>query len=329
MASQNQDRLRTHFADAPVSSHNDRWDDLWKEGTFLPWDRGYANPALIDLLQRRPSTSPDANPSPGAPPSNGSGADNYTSIPSTIKADGTRCRVLIPGCGKGYDIVLFAAHGYDAYGLEVSSHAANAAKKYIDAIQKSEGLDSKDREGPLEGEYLAASSSHKVGYGSMNVLLGDYFSDEWLKEVQGWNLGEGFDIIYDNTFLCALPPFLRPKWASRTVSLLRHRTDLNTTQPSPSEDALLVCLEFPTHKPAASAGPPWSLPPTVHAELLKQPGEEISYDDKGVVVETDRPDADNALVRVAHYTPRRTHTVGVVNGIVRDCVSLWRHKSEV
>lgn len=92
---------------------------------------------------------------------------------------------------------------------------------------------------------------------------------------------------------------------------------------------MLICLEFPTHKPASSGGPPWSLPPTVHAELLKQPGEEISYDDKEVVIKTDKPEAENALVKVAHYTPRRTHTVGVVNGIVRDCVSLWRHKSEI
>lgn len=91
---------------------------------------------------------------------------------------------------------------------------------------------------------------------------------------------------------------------------------------------MLICLEFPTHKPATSGGPPWSLPPTVHAELLKRPGEEISYD-KGVVVKTDRPEGEDALVKVAHYTPKRTHNVGVVQGIVRDCVSMWRHKSDV
>lgn len=67
----------------------------------------------------------------------------------------------------------------------------------------------------------------------------------------------------------------------------------------------------------------------MHAELLKRPGDEISYDDKGVVVGTDRPEANNALVRVAHYTPKRTHTVGVINGVVRDSVSIWRHKSAV
>jgi hypothetical protein len=88
---------------------------------------------------------------------------------------------------------------------------------------------------------------------------------------------------------------------------------------------VLICLEFPTHKPASSGGPPWSLPPTVHSELLKRPGEEISYDEAGVAVATDRGPGEGALERVAHYVPRRTHDVGVIKGVVRDCVSLWRH----
>lgn len=87
---------------------------------------------------------------------------------------------------------------------------------------------------------------------------------------------------------------------------------------------MLICLEFPTHKPASSGGPPWSLPPTVHSELLKRPGEEVVYDEGGVVVATEREEGEGALRRVAHYTPRRTHEVGVVKGVVRDCVSVWR-----
>lgn len=64
MATQNQDRLRSHFSSRKEEEHGDGWNDLWKEGTFLPWDRGYANPALIDLLRirDRPSSSPDPNP---------------------------------------------------------------------------------------------------------------------------------------------------------------------------------------------------------------------------------------------------------------------------
>jgi hypothetical protein len=92
-----------------------------------------------------------------------------------------------------------------------------------------------------------------------------------------------------------------------------------------SSDGILVCLEFPTHKPAVSQGPPWSLPPTVHLELLKRPGEDIEYDSEGVVVATQREEGEGSLRRVAHWTPKRTHDVAVIKGVVRDCVSVWVH----
>lgn len=193
MATQNQDRLRSHFSSAPDAEHNNRWDDLWRESTFLPWDRGHANPALIDLLRERgrPLSSPDPNPSLGAPPPNSESA-GYASLAGPLKDDGKRRRVLVPGCGKGYDVALFAAYGYDAYGLEVSSHAADAARKYLEEPGK----------GPLEGEY--AVMDEKIGRGAMRVVCGDYFKDGWLGDVEGWENDEGFDIIYDNTVSEAL-----------------------------------------------------------------------------------------------------------------------------
>ncbi|KAF1940994.1 S-adenosyl-L-methionine-dependent methyltransferase [Clathrospora elynae] len=316
MASKNQDRLRTHFSSAPSTSHPARWDDLWKEGTFLPWDRATANPALIDLLlsRSRPLTSPDPNPSPGAPPPNSTSV-GYASLARGLRSDGTRRRVLVPGCGKGYDVALFAAHGWDAFGLEVSAHAAEAAREYLENAGK-EAYKMMDE----------AGKKLDVQRGSMKVLEGDYFEDGWLEKVEGWGEegGKGFDVIYDNTFLCALPPSLRPRWAARTASLLRRGTSTSST----NSGGILICLEFPTHKPASSGGPPWSLPPTVHAELLKRPGDEITYDDNGVVMKTDREESEEALVKIAHYTPKRTHDVGVVKGVVRDCVSMWRHRAD-
>jgi hypothetical protein len=106
---------------------------------------------------------------------------------------------------------------------------------------------------------------------------------------------------------------MRPRWAARMAELL-------------APEGVLICLEFPTHKPASSEGPPWSLPPTVHQELLKRPGDDISYDDNSVAIKTNREESDNALVRVAHWTPKRTHDIAVIKGVVRDCVSVWQHK---
>ena len=61
---------------------------------------------------------------------------------------------------------------------------------------------------------------------------------------------------------------------------------------------------------------------------MKRPGDDMTYDKEGVVMATDRDESDNALVRVAHWTPKRTHNIAVINGVVRDCVSVWRHKKQ-
>jgi SAM-dependent methyltransferase len=167
--SANQDRLKTHFSGHSPTAHAQRWDALWSEGTFLPWDRGNANPALIDTLNEHTST-----------------------LGSPLKADGSRKRALVPGCGKGYDVALFAAHGYDGYGIEVSDNAVRVAKEYL----KNPG------EGPLEGEYKVRDES--VGRGKMECLLGDFFEDGdgWVEGAGG--MGEGFDVIYDNTVSLAI-----------------------------------------------------------------------------------------------------------------------------
>ncbi|KAF9728907.1 hypothetical protein PMIN06_009392 [Paraphaeosphaeria minitans] len=270
---QKQDRLKAHFSNHAPGDHSKRWDDLWSAGDFLPWDRGYANPALIDALAERKDL-----------------------LPAPKKANGKRTRALVPGCGKGYDIALFAAHGYDSYGLEISENAVKVSGEYL----------KKPGEGPLEGEYNVFDEV--VGRGTMKCLLGDFFEDAWLEGAGG--LGEGFDVIYDNTFLCALHPSMRPQWAARMQQLL-------------APGGALICLEFPTHKPPKSGGPPFSLPPTVHEELLKRPGEDISYDEDEEVQSTDRPESDKALHRVAHWKPKRTHEVAIINGEIKDWVSVW------
>lgn len=161
-ANAKQDRLRAHFNDHALTDHNKRWDDLWSAGDFLPWDRGYANPALIDTLKERTDL-----------------------LPSPQRPGGKRARALVPGCGKGYDVALFSSYGYDSYGLEVSENAVKVAQEFL----RNPG------EGPLEGEYLPGVDKAKKG--ESKCLLGDFFEDEWLGETGG--LGEGFDIIYDNT----------------------------------------------------------------------------------------------------------------------------------
>lgn len=146
-------RLLSHFTAAKgTTEHGAKWNELWKEG-FLPWDKGIPNPALVDLLFERQDIVP--------PPS-----------PKKKKA-------LVPGCGKGYDVLLLSAFGYDAYGLEISSKALEEAKKV---------------EGEMSGKGVYATREG-VKEGSITWLSGDFFKDEFLG-------GEGkFDLIYDYTVL--------------------------------------------------------------------------------------------------------------------------------
>lgn len=189
MATQNQDRLRTHFSslETTPTAQGSGWDSLWEKAAFLPWDRGYANPALIDLLSSSsagsaPPTSADANPTPGAP--SASSTRTAIELPKPVEG-GKRKKALVPGCGKGYDVALFAAYGYDAFGLEVSPHAARAAEEYL----KKAGA------GALEGEYEGKDGGK--GKGKAVCVVGDFFSEEWVEKT---GAGEGgFDVIYDNT----------------------------------------------------------------------------------------------------------------------------------
>jgi len=143
-------RLLSHFQ-GDSSAHGQKWDQLWGEN-FIPWDKGFPSPALVDLLEERK----DLFPSKG------------------------RKKVLVPGCGKGYDILLFSAWGYDAYGLEVSDKALAAARN-----EETE----KDGKGFYE-------TRDGVTKGRVNWLAGDFFKDDFLKGVEG---EETFDLIYDYT----------------------------------------------------------------------------------------------------------------------------------
>lgn len=145
-------RLREHFTGAELSTHTTKWDDLWKEG-FVPWDRGFPSPALVDLLAERKDLFP---------------------------AKQGRKKALVPGCGKGYDVLLLSSWGYDAYGLDASEKALDAAKQ---TQKESEGQDIyKTKEG--------------VQKGSVNWLSGDFFANDFLKGVEG---EPTFDLIYDYT----------------------------------------------------------------------------------------------------------------------------------
>jgi len=143
-------RLSSHFQGDP-SAHGKKWDQLWGEN-YIPWDKGFPSPALVDLLEER--------------------KDLFSSK--------GRKKALVPGCGKGYDVLLLSAWGYDAYGLEVSAKALAAAR------DEEKEMDSK-------GFY---ETKDGVTKGRVTWLTGDFFKDDFLEGVEGEKF---FYFIYDYT----------------------------------------------------------------------------------------------------------------------------------
>lgn len=139
----------------------DGWAALWDKGGDLPWDKGFPNPALEDALVQRRGTIGAA-------------------IGQDAQGQSYRRKALVPGCGRGVDVLLLASFGFDAYGLEYSSAAVEACKK---------------EEAENHSWYRVRDQA--VGKGKAVFVQGDFFDDAWLKSIGV--PPNGFDVIYDYT----------------------------------------------------------------------------------------------------------------------------------
>lgn len=122
------------------------WEKRFLDG-FTPWDAGGAPQALRDFLDKEPRGR----------------------------------RILVPGCGSGYEVRAFAEAGHDVLAADFAPAAVKRAKKIL---------------GPL----------------SDRVRLADFFDSDF---------GAPFDLVYERAFLCALPRHLWPRYAPRLAGLLR------------------------------------------------------------------------------------------------------------
>jgi methyl halide transferase len=110
------------------------WEQRFASGT-TPWDRGEANPQLVSWLAA-----------------------------GTLKP----CRILIPGCGSGYEAAVLAKAGFDVTALDYAPIAIERTRKLLDA----QGL--------------------KATLVDADALT--------------WRPDRPFDAIYEQTCLCALYP---------------------------------------------------------------------------------------------------------------------------
>ncbi|EPS30702.1 hypothetical protein PDE_05654 [Penicillium oxalicum 114-2] len=215
-------RLLNTFLNRPVEDHSSAWSDLWDAGESNLWDRGKPSPALIDLVEQQ------------------------TPLLSPLTPTGRRKRALVPGCGRGYDVVMLALHGFDACGLEISETAVQEARRYAADVMARPPAD-----------YFGAQYRPPSSPGSVTFVKGDFLNPAWSVE-EGADGANAFDLVYDYTFLCALHPRKRPDWAVGMSRVIKSQ-------------GLLVCLEFPMYKDPRLAGPPWGLK-GVHWNLLVKGG---------------------------------------------------------
>ncbi|MBW4489391.1 MAG: methyltransferase domain-containing protein [Trichocoleus desertorum ATA4-8-CV12] len=133
------------------------WEQRYHEGTDR-WDLGQAAPAFVTLL-----SSPSA-PKPG--------------------------RVAVLGCGRGYDALLFAAHGFDVVGFDFAPAAIAAATALAQASQS-----------PAQ------------------FLQRDIF--DLAAEFPG-----EFDYVIEHTCFCAIAPEQRPTYVQLVHTLLKPQGQL-------------------------------------------------------------------------------------------------------
>ncbi|KAJ5156751.1 hypothetical protein N7492_009554 [Penicillium capsulatum] len=149
--------------DRPIQDHGSGWSHLWDSGESALWDRGEASPALVDAVEQEQE------------------------LLGPFTADGRRKKALVPGCGRGYDVVMLALHGFDAYGLEISGTAVQEAELYASSEMKT----------PSSYHY----GTKKTQYGSpgsVTFIQGDFFSTNW-ENKGGINAATTFDVVYDYT----------------------------------------------------------------------------------------------------------------------------------
>lgn len=114
---------------------------------------------------------------------------DFGGVPADLKnfltKKGKGARVLIPGCGSGYEIKAFAEAGYDVTAIDIAPFAVERARNLI---------------GPKFAN---------------QILQGDFFEYDFPSA--------GFDLIYERFFVAAIPPGWRQAYRDRMAALLKYR----------------------------------------------------------------------------------------------------------
>lgn len=134
--------------------NNQEWENRYQQRQ-TGWDRGAASPNLRYWL------------------------DSAYLIP---------CRILVPGCGNGHEVVALAAQGFDVVAIDIAPTPINNLRQALDLQNLTAEL--------VQADFL-----------------------EWRTEAP-------FDAIYEQTSLCALPPEIWPQYENSLYQWLKPKGKL-------------------------------------------------------------------------------------------------------
>ncbi len=129
-------------------------------------------------------------------------------------------KAIVPGCGAGYDVMTLAHANRTVWGVDLASSVAPRFEQVREQAQV-----------PLDHVHLVQ------------------------RDLFQWQPEQPFDLWWDYTFLCALPPRMRGPWASTTHRLIRPGGEL-------------VALLFPVVNKPRDQGPPFAIDPEEICKLL-------------------------------------------------------------
>ena len=144
------------------------------DARVTPWDRGGANPQLESWLrsgQLRPTESADAR---------SAGGD-----------DARLTRVLVPGCGSGYEVAMLAEWGFDVTGVDYAPAATERTRNRLRSLLQSPAAARVARAEVVEADVLDYEPAAR------------------------------FDAVYEQTCLCALYPDHWRRYADQLFAWLR------------------------------------------------------------------------------------------------------------
>ncbi len=134
---------------------NNKWNERYLEGHF-PWDLGGAAPSLVHLAEAGELPFPEGG------------------------------RVLVPGCGRGHDVLFLASLGYEAIGLDLAPKALEFGR----------------------------SEAKNRGLPQARFVEGDFFDPP--EELLG-----SCDGLYELTCFCAIEPGERDRFAQSSARVLK------------------------------------------------------------------------------------------------------------